>query len=407
MGDRRRVYVTGLGAITAAGPSVARLRAALHGSETLIRPLRLLDTSGLEGGLIAAEVDRIPEPVRLSRSTRVRASRSDRLALVAAEEAVAASGLALDSVPADRVAVAVGSSTGGMLEIESCYEAGVRGRRPGRLRAQLLAGAVGSPAALVATAFGATGRRLSPSTACSSSAIALATGLEWIRSGAADVAIVGGTDGLTRMTVSGFLGLQAMSPTPCRPFDRRRQGMSLGEGAAFLVLEAEEPARRRGADLLAELAGAASSCDAAHLTAPRPDGRGAAQALAGALRDAGVRPEEVDYVNAHGTATLQNDLAEAKALARVFGEASARVPVSSTKGLIGHLLGAAGAVEALIGVLAIQDGFVPPNFNGTERDPECAIQIVPAGGREQPVRVVVSNSYGFGGNNCTVVLRRP
>jgi 3-oxoacyl-[acyl-carrier-protein] synthase II len=407
MGDRRRVYVTGLGAITAAGPSVARLRAALHGSETLIRPLRLLDTSGLEGGLIAAEVDRIPEPVRLSRSARVRASRSDRLALVAAEEAVAASGLALDSVPSDRVAVAVGSSTGGMLEIESFYEAGVRGRRPGRLRAQLLAGAVGSSAALVATAFGATGRRLSPSTACSSSAIALATGLEWIRSGAADVAIVGGTDGFTRMTVSGFLGLQAMSPTPCRPFDRRRQGMSLGEGAAFLVLEAEDPARRRGADLLAELAGAASSCDAAHLTAPRPDGRGAVQALAGALRDAGVRPDEVDYVNAHGTATLQNDLAEAKALARVFGEASARVPVSSTKGLIGHLLGAAGAVEALIGVLAIQDGFVPPNFNGTERDPECAIQLVPAGGREQPVRVVVSNSYGFGGNNCTVVLRRP
>ena len=407
MGDRRRVYVTGLGAITAAGPSVAHLRTALHGSETLIRPLGLLDTSGLEGGLIAAEVERIPDPIRLPRSARVRASRSDRLALVAADEAVAASGLALDTIPSDRIAVAVGSSTGGMLEIESCFEAGLRGRRPGRLRAQLLAGAVGSPAALVATAFAATGRRLSASTACSSSAIALATGLEWIRGGAADVAICGGTDSFTRMTVSGFLGLQAMSPTPCRPFDRRRQGMSLGEGAAFLVLEGEDHARRRGAELLAELAGAASSCDATHLTAPRPDGRGAVQALAGALRDARVRPDEVDYVNAHGTATLQNDLAEANALVEVFGEAAARVPVSSTKGLIGHLLGAAGAVEALIGVLAIRDGFAPPNFNGTERDPACLIDLVPAGGREQAVQVVVSNSYGFGGNNCTVVLRHP
>lgn len=407
MGDRRRVYVTGLGAITAAGPSVASLRAALHGSETLLRPLRLLDTSAVEGGLIVAEVDRIPEPSRLPRSARVRASRSDRLALVAAEEAVAASGLMLDSVSPERVAIAVGTSTGGMLEIESSYEATVRGRRQGRLRGKLLAGAVASPTALVATAFGATGRRLSPATACSSSAIALATGLAWIRSGAADVAIVGGTDGFTRMTLSGFLGLQAMSRMPCRPFDRRRDGMSLGEGAAFLVLEAEDVARRRGADVLAELAGAASSCDATHLTAPRPDGGGAAQALVSALRDAGIRPDELDYVNAHGTATLQNDVAEAKAIAGVLGDATSRTPVSSTKGLIGHLLGAAGAVEALIGVLAIQDSFVPPNFNGTERDPECPIQLVPAGGYEQPVRVVVSNSYGFGGNNCTVVLRRP
>jgi 3-oxoacyl-[acyl-carrier-protein] synthase II len=407
MGERRRAVVTGLGAITAAGTGVRYLRRALRGSETRIGPLRLLDTAGLRFAVLAGEIEHVPEPTRMSRSARLRASRSDRLALVAAEEAVNASGLELDHVPSNRIAVAIGSSTGGMLEIESAYEASMRGRPPGRLRAQLLAGSVASPAALVATAFGATGRRLSPSTACSSSAIALAMGLEWIRSGAADVAIVGGTDGFTRMTFSGFLGLHALSPTPCRPFDRQRQGMSLGEGAAILILEAEDHARRRGADMLAELAGAAVSCDATHLTAPHAGGRGAVQALAGALSDARVRPDEVDYVNAHGTGTVQNDLAESQALVRVLGEATARVPVSSTKGLIGHLLGAAGAVEALISVLAIQDGFVPPNFNGTERDPECAIDLVEAGGRERPVRVVASNSYGFGGNNCTVVLRHP
>jgi 3-oxoacyl-[acyl-carrier-protein] synthase II len=398
--------VTGLGAITAAGPTVGHLREGLRGTRTFIGPLRLLDAAGLKVQ-IAGEVEEIPEPVRLPTASRVRASRSDRLALVAAEEAVTASGLELGETPSDRVAVSVGSSTGGMLEIETFFEAGVRGRPPGRLRPQLLAGAVASPGALVASAFGATGRRLSPSTACSSSAIALAAGLAWIRSGAADVVIVGGSDGFTRMTFSGFLSLQAMSPTPCRPFDRHRQGMSLGEGAAMIVLESEEHARRRGAPVLAELAGASFSCDASHLTAPHPSGRGAAQALAGALADAGVRPDEVDYVNAHGTGTVQNDLSESQALLQVFGDATPRIPVSSTKGLIGHLLGAAGAVEAVISVLAIHDRFVPPNFNLTERDPECGVDVVEAGGRELPVGLVASNSYGFGGNNCTLVLRRP
>ena len=406
MGERRRAFVTGLGAITAAGPTVAHLRAALRGTRTFIGPLRRFDATGLKVG-IAGEVDDAAEPRRLPHAARIRASRSDRFALVAAEEAVASSGLAMDALPPSRVAVAVGSSTGGMLEVESFFEACVLQRARGRFRPQLLSSAVASPGDLVATAFGATGRRLSPSTACSSSAIALAAGLHWIRSGAADVVLVGGSDGLARMTFSGFLALQAMSPTPCRPFDRQRQGMSLGEGAAILVLEAEDHARARGAALLAELAGASFSCDASHLTAPHPGGHGAAQAFTEALADARVRPDEVDYVNAHGTGTVQNDLAESQALLHGLGAAATRVPVSSTKGLIGHLLGAAGAVEAVISAIAIQDRFIPPNFNLTERDPECPIDVVGAGGREQPVHVVASNSYGFGGNNCTVVLRRP
>jgi 3-oxoacyl-[acyl-carrier-protein] synthase II len=404
MGEPRRAFITGLGAITAAGPTIAHLRAALRGEQTCLRPLELLDAAGLKVD-IAGEVAEIPSPARWSRAARVRASRSDRFALLAAEEAVAASGLSFDP-GGDRIAVAIGSSTGGMLETESFFETGIRGRRPGRLRPQLLSATVASPGDLVATAFGATGRRLSPSTACSSSAIALAAGLHWIRTGAADVVIAGGSDGLTRMTFSGFLALQAMSPTPCQPFDRHRQGMSLGEGAAILVLESEDHARRRGAPVLAELAGASFSCDASHLTAPHPGGRGAAQALVGALADARIRPDQLDYVNAHGTGTLQNDLAESQALRRVLGEATPRVPVSSTKGLIGHLLGAAGAVEAVVSVLAIRDRFIPANFNLTEPDPECGLDVVGAGGREGAVAAVASNSYGFGGNNCTLVMRR-
>lgn len=398
--------ITGLGAITAAGPSVAHLRQALRREKTYIAPLRLLDATGLKVG-IAGEVGTIPDSSLLPRAWRVRASRSDRLVLVAAEEALGSSGLTPRSLAPERIAVAIGSSTGGMLETESFYEATRRGRRPARLRPQLLSATVAAPTALVASAVGAAGRRLSPSTACSSSAIALAIGLAWIRSGAADVVIAGGGDGLARMTFSGFLALQAMSPSPCQPFDRHRRGMSIGEGAAVLILESEEHARRRRAPVLAELAGAAFSCDASHLTAPEPDGRGAAQALAEALADAQVAPHEIDYVNAHGTGTPQNDLAEARALQRVLGEATPRVPVSSTKGLIGHLLGAAGAVEAVISVLAICDAFVPANFNSIEIDPACPLDIVGPGGRAREVGVVVSNSYGFGGNNCSLVIRRP
>jgi 3-oxoacyl-[acyl-carrier-protein] synthase II len=404
--ERRRAFITGLGAITAAGPDLASLRAALRGERTFLGPIRLLDVADLKVR-IGGEVDPIPASELLPRASRGRVSRSDRLALVAAEEAVRESGLRVGEVAPSRIGVAIGSSTGGMLETESLFEATLRSRAAGRLRSQLFSSSVASPADVIANAFGATGRRIAPSTACSSSAIALATGLAWIRSGAADVVIAGGSDGLTRMTFSGFLALQAMSPAPCRPFDRDRQGMSLGEGAAILVLEAEEHARRRGAPLVAEIAGAGYSCDASHLTAPHPAGCGASQALAGALSDARIGPDELDYVNAHGTGTVQNDLAESQALRRVLGEAVPRVPVSSVKGLIGHLLGAAGAVEAVVSALAIRDGWIPTNFNLTHPDPECALDLVRGPGRERSVAAVASNSYGFGGNNCTLVLRRP
>ncbi len=405
-GAAPRVVVTGLGAITAAGPSVADLRAALHGEETCIRPLTLFDTTGLKTR-VAGEVTTLPVPALLPREARVRASRSDRLALVALEEALAQSELALPLERPERVGVAIGSSTGGMLETESYFERRCRGVAPGVWRSRLAGAMVAAPTDLVAAAVGATGPRLAPSTACSSSAIALAMAALWIRSGAADVVLAGGSDALTRMTYSGFHALQALSPEPCKPFDRDRRGLSLGEGGGVLVVESEEHARARGALVLAELAGAGMSCDASHPTAPHGDARGAVQALRAALRDAGVAPEAIDYVNAHGTGTPQNDASETLALKTVLGEAARRIAVSSTKALLGHLLGAAGAVEAIVTILALQDGWAPPTLHLEQPDPACDLDYVPRRGREMTIRAALSNSYGFGGNNCTLVLRAP
>lgn len=402
---RTRVVVTGIGAITAAGPEVGALRAALHGEQTCIGDVTLFDTDGLRVH-IAGEVREIPEPRLLPRAARVRASRSDRFAVLAAEEALAHAGIALPLADSGRVGVAIGSSTGGMLETESYFRARLTAQSTRVWRKHLAAATVAAPTDLVAAVLRARGPRLSPSTACSSGAIALALAASWIRSGMVDVAIAGGADALARMTYTGFHALQALSSEPCRPFDRERRGLSLGEGAGILVLESEHHARARGAAALAELAGAGLSCDASHPTAPHVEARGAVLALAGALRDAGVGPGSIQYVNAHGTGTVQNDASETLALQRVLGEAALRVPVSSTKALIGHLLGAAGAVEAIATIIAIEDRWAPPTLHLHEPDAACDLDHVPNRGRSLDISTAVSNSYGFGGNNCSLVLRR-
>jgi len=404
-GDPRRVVITGRGVICAAGTGVGALRVALHGEETRIGPVTLFPTEGLRVH-VAGEVREIPASPILPASARVRASRSDRLALVALEEALAESGVALPLAEPARVGVAIGSSTGGMLETEAYFERTLSGATAGAWRKRLGAATVAAPTGLVAAAIGAEGPRLSPSTACSSGAIALALGAGWIRSGAADLVVAGGADALTRMTFTGFHALQALSSDPCRPFDRDRRGLSLGEGAGILVLESAAHAARRGARAIAEIAGAGMSCDAAHPTAPHAEARGAIHALRGALRSAGIDAHEIDYVNAHGTGTVQNDVAETLALKQVLGEAAGRVAVSSTKSLIGHLLGAAGAVEAIATIVAIEDAFAPPTLGLREPDPACDLDYVPLRGRPLAITRALSNSYGFGGNNCSLVLRR-
>jgi 3-oxoacyl-[acyl-carrier-protein] synthase II len=265
---------------------------------------------------------------------------------------------------------------------------------------------VSVPADAIAAVFACNGPRLTVSTACSSGANALGIASDWIRQGRAAAVLCGGTDSLCRMTYSGFNALQALDARPCRPFDVDRAGLSLGEGAAMMVLEDEAHARRRGARVLGELVGYGVSGDAHHLTQPRPDGAGAVLAMRRALENAAVNADEIDYINAHGTGTPLNDVIETRAVKALFGGRAYRIPISSTKSAIGHTLGAAGALEAVASLLALRAGFVPPTVTLENPDPECDLDYVPKRARAAELRTVLSNSYGFGGNNTSLVLRR-
>jgi 3-oxoacyl-[acyl-carrier-protein] synthase II len=242
-------------------------------------------------------------------------------------------------------------------------------------------------------------------TACSAGAMAIGCALDLVRRGRAQVALAGGAEPLSTLTLYGFQALRALSPEPCRPFDADRRGLSLGEGAAILVLEELGAARARGATILAELAGFGATADGHHMTAPAPDGEGAARATLAALADAGLAPTEIDYVNAHGTGTPHNDPAEAAALRRVFAGRTERLPVSSTKSQLGHTLAAAGALEAAATVLALGAGFVPATVTLLRPDPACELDHVAGSPRRAQLRAALSSSFGFGGNNAVLALR--
>jgi 3-oxoacyl-[acyl-carrier-protein] synthase II len=258
----------------------------------------------------------------------------------------------------------------------------------------------------VACALGFEGPLLTLPTACAAGNYAVADALEILRSGAAQVMLAGGADAFSRSAFIGFSRLHAMSPDVCRPFDRERQGLLLGEGAAVLVLERAEHARARGRRPLAKVLGAAQSCDGYHITGPHPEGRGAARVMVGALADARLTTEDVDHINAHGTGTLHNDRVESLAIRTVFGERAAEIPVSSIKALTGHTMGAAGAIESVASVLALVHETVPPTWNFRTPDPECALDVVPNSPRRAALRTVLNNSYAFGGNNASILFGR-
>jgi len=389
----RHVVVTGLGAVSPFGAGVKAYWAGLAAGACAIRPLTLFESDGFRCR-IAAEV---PELTAGS----PRRSRADRLALGAALEAIDDAGLA----DADRAetALMVGAVGGGMLEAEEWYWARARGEHsaPG---AALRAILPGSHAETLGHRLGLGGPRHTVVTACSSGAVALAEAAELIADGVVDMAVAGGVDGMTRMCFMGFNTLKLLDPEPCRPFDKDRRGMSIGEGAAFVVLEAAERARARGARIYAELAGHGMTTDAFHVTAPEPEGEGMARAMRAALAAAGVTAGAVGYVNAHGTATPQNDRIEARAIAQVFGEG--RVLVSSTKSMIGHTMAAAGGLEAVATVLTLTQELIPPTATLVTPDPEVPFDCVPRVAREAAVECAISNSFGFGGQNVTLLFRR-
>lgn len=335
-----------------------------------------------------------------------RLSNSDRFALFSACEAATHAGL---SEPLDgcRAGVFFGSSTGGLIETERYFEELVRhpGSRPSRnlLASNLLC----APAETVARHLGVQGPVETVSSACASGGLAIEQALRAVRASDVDVALAGGADCLSLTTYSGFNSLRAVDERPCRPFRADRAGLSLGEGGAVLVLEALDHARARGARPLAEVLGAASTCDANHMTAPQAEGHWAAAAIARAIDDAGLEPDAIDFINAHGTGTPLNDAAECAGLQRVFGSRLRRLPIEATKSVVGHLLGAAGAVAAISAVLGLLDREVHPTPGGGEIDPALAVDLVLDSPRSIPgMRAALSVSLGFGGANAAIVLGR-
>jgi 3-oxoacyl-[acyl-carrier-protein] synthase II len=389
----KSVAVTGLGVVSPFGAGVKTFWEGISSGSCAIRPITLIDTEGFRCR-IAAEV---PAGIAGSR----RRSRADHIALTAAREALDDAGIGR----AERAdaALIVGAVGGGMLETEAWYWQRTRaGAAP--MPPALMSCFPSSHADVVGSALGLGGPRETIVTACSSGAGSLALAADLVADGVVPLAVAGGVDALTRICFMGFNALKLLDPAPCRPFDRERRGMSLGEGAAFVVLEDPRRAKARRARVYAELAGYGMTGDAYHVTAPHPEGEGMARAMRGALVQAGVTPSAVGYVNAHGTATLQNDRIEARAMRAVFGEG--RVLVSSTKSMIGHTMAAAGSLEAVATVLSLLNELVPPTARLENLDPEIGFDCVPHKAREVAVEHAISNSFGFGGQNVTLLFRR-
>lgn len=397
----RRVAITGIGLVSAVGTTRAECWDNLVKGTCGVGPLTLFDSEGFRSR-IAAQVDDGAVDAKLTRLQRRRWSRSDKFAMLAAREAVADAGLADAGLAPDRVGVIVGSSTGDLIRNENYVRASLH---PGSGRRRLTDAwnhFFSTSVDLIATEFGFDGLRSCIVAACASSTMAVGVGLDAIRFGRADAVLAGGTDSLARLTFGGFNALKVMDPAACRPFDRGRAGMNIGEGAAVMVLEDFESARRRGARIYAEVLGHSLTCEAFHPTSPEPDGRAIADTMARALRDARVDAGAIQHVNAHGTATPHNDRAESRGIRTLFGDG---VPVTSIKSMIGHTLGASGGIEAAVAALTVYHGVIPPTIHHEETDPECDVDVVANEAREARVDYAVSTSLAFGGNDAAVVLR--
>ena len=397
--------VSGLGAVTAAGWGIRPLCDALRSGRTAIGPFDRFDHAR-QRTHVAAQVPPGPASDRPCGVHWNQLSNSDKFALFSAIEAVEQARLGA-SLESRHAGVFFGGSTGGLFETELYFDQLTRNaaRRPPRrlLQSHVLS----APAETLARHFGVRGPVETVSSACASGTLAVEQALRALRTGEVDVALAGGADCLCLTTYSGFNALRAIDERPCRPFRSDRAGMSLGEGGAVLILEALDRAQARGVRPLAELLGAGSSCDANHMTAPHAEGLGAAAAMEHALEDAGLEPTGIDLINAHGTGTPLNDAAESAALLRVFGDRARDLPTEATKGLLGHLLGAAGAIEAIAAVLALLSQHVHSTPGGGEIDPALPVGLVFDGPKSLPgMRTALSASFGFGGANAAIVLAR-
>jgi 3-oxoacyl-[acyl-carrier-protein] synthase II len=400
----QRLAVTGIGMICALGSDRESSWLALCEGRCGIRELTLFENEGYRSRMVAEVPDDPAE--KFSVRERRRYSRADQFGILAAAEALADSRLVETGIAKSSIGVFLGVGANDLLRNEVYYaEAhGIRQRRP--RPSGILNYLNAASADAVARHFGLTGPRACLNAACASSTMTIGYGADMIRAGRVKAALCGGSDALSRAALSGFNALRAVDTEPCRPFDIRRNGMNLGEGAGVLVLEELEHARVRGAHVYAELAGYAAYTEAYHVTAPEPEGTAVAALLTAALAASGVSTDEVDHINAHGTGTVPNDKAESRGVRLVFGNRTARIPVTSIKSMLGHCLGAAGAVEAVALALTIDRGVIPPTIHHTQTDPECAVDVVANQSRRVQVQCGVSTSLAFGGNDAALVMRR-
>ncbi len=404
---RERVVITGMGTVNALAVNTSAFVHALQEGACGIGPITIFDTAGYRTRN-GAEIPNFnpreifPRPFSLKRM-----SRADVMAMAATREALQDAGLfPVPDELREEAGVVIGAGAGGKLEGEDFFRAYLAGGGK-HVRFSRLSSLYGAASAdHIASRLGLMGPKTSFMTACSSGATAVGFAGDLIRRGMAPVMIAGGVEPLCRTTFASFSALQAVDPDCCRPFDRNRRGLSLGEASAIVVLESLSRARERGARIYGELLGYGVTGDAHHMTTPDAEGSGAARSMAAALADAGVAAEAVDYINAHGTATPANDRMETKAIKAVFGRRAYRIPVSSTKSMTGHTLGASGALESVVSILAIHHRFIPPTIHLRDPDPDCDLDYVPSVMRREAPNVVLSNSFAFGGNNTSVLFGR-
>lgn len=407
----RRVVITGLGAITPIGNDVEKMWKSIEDTKCGIDVITLFDATGFKTKM-AAEVKNYNPLDHFEVKQAKRLDRSSQFAIVAAREAFKDSGITTENTDFDRVGIYISTGIGGLNTIqEQCETNYAKGH--GRVSPMFIPMAITNmPSGNVAIDLGIKGESMSIVTACASSTHAIGEAYKTIKYGTEDAILAGGTEAsICSIGIAGFENMKALSNSEDKnrasiPFDKERSGFVMGEGAGVLVLEELEHAKKRGAKIYAEVVGFGATTDAYHITSPSPEGDGGAKAMIRAMKDAGLNPEDIDYINAHGTSTHLNDLTETKAVKNAFGDYASKVMVSSTKGNTGHLLGAAGAVEAIISVKAIEKQIVPPTINYQVPDEECDLDIVPNEPRKTKVNTVMSNSLGFGGHNSSIIIKK-
>ena len=399
---RKRIAMTGLGIFSAAGKDVSSFTEALLTGKSAIGPVDLFDVAPFPSG-IGAQVKGYDPLGYFSKREAGKMSRVDQFGLIAAGQALRDSAAASHYSPYE-IGVSVGAGASGMLQSEEWLSEALAGRRgnPSLLRGVL----PDRTATILAETYNLCGYQCSITTACSSSASSIGWGADLVATGTLKAVLCGGSDCLSRLTFSGFNSLKVVDPAPCSPFSLGRQGISLGEGAAFMLLEEETEAIRRGAQIHGYILGYAVAGEAFHMTAPDPSGADAARVMQQALDRALVATGAVGWVNAHGTGTPLNDMVESKAMKLLFGERAPQVPLVSTKGLTGHCLGAAGAVEAMATIICLNRGLIPQTLNFRAADPDCDLDYCHQGAKQSAARVALSNSFAFGGNTTCLVLSR-